>query len=432
MFSAGVLDAGLSALGSFAVGVYASRTFDANLLGGYALLFTLVFFVALVPAQLLFAPWEVCAVTLCTEERLGLFPHTLSVGGVCALLAALPILAWPAMVGGAVHAQAAMPLTYTAMLCAIVSPLQDHARRMMHIAERSWTAALLSAVHLTIVLSVLLLLQDFGVAAWWVPFGALASGNAFSLALAVVLASRSGSPVARGALPSLPVVLRSGRALLLVGGLPAAAELLIGALVLRIAGASTVGYAEAARVAAQPVRVLAQGLAAVTTPRSMAAASMGNAVEARSHSRQFISVIALGSAAYLVAAGHSEPWNPLSWMLANAYTIHGLVAATVIANFAVALSFPYHAEMLAAGRQQKRLWIEASSNLCRLAVVFATAALGAFTLPISLFVLGIVRSVWCARAVTTQYDAATEPLIVVDVSSPPAFVDQRRNFPARS
>src|SRR5262245_61095048 len=103
MFSAGVLDAGLSALASFAVGIYASRTFDAGLLGGYALLFTLLFFLTLIPAQLVFTPWEVWVVSLPGEDRLRLLSYTLPVGGAIALLAALPILFWPAWAGDAVH-----------------------------------------------------------------------------------------------------------------------------------------------------------------------------------------------------------------------------------------------------------------------------------------------------------------------------------------
>src|SRR5919202_1297041 len=91
---AGVLDAGLSSLASFAVGVYAARTLTPVLLGGYALAFTAYGLAATVPAQLVFTPLEITATTCPGPSRLPFLRRSLRMGFLPALLPALGVPLW--------------------------------------------------------------------------------------------------------------------------------------------------------------------------------------------------------------------------------------------------------------------------------------------------------------------------------------------------
>jgi hypothetical protein len=70
-------------------------------------------------------------------------------------------------------------LTMTA--CAALTPLQEHVRRVLHLAGISWHAAAVSLVQLGCVALALLLLARVQVPAIWRPFGALTIGTVVSL-----------------------------------------------------------------------------------------------------------------------------------------------------------------------------------------------------------------------------------------------------------
>ncbi len=153
---------------------------------------------------------------------------------------------------------------------------------MLHLSGASRIAALVSSVQFVAVAMAILVCKIAGVlSTWWVPLGALAFANLTSLSVGVRHASRSESGPATPAVLRPEEIRRSGRWLALLGLLDAGTIFVVAAVVAKVAGAAALGYAEAARIAANPVMVLAWGLSAVLGPRSVRAGQERNAEQAR-------------------------------------------------------------------------------------------------------------------------------------------------------
>ena len=139
------------------------------------------------------------------------------------------------------------------------------------------------------------------------PFGSLATGDLCALAFSflIVRPRRGTKPVytARG-------LMRSGKWLLFSASMGPAAGFTVSLLVTNLADAAALGLAEAARIAAQPVLVLALGLAAVLRPASMEAAIRGDRPTARRLSRRLALLLAVSGssmAPWIVAVLAREP-----------------------------------------------------------------------------------------------------------------------------
>jgi O-antigen/teichoic acid export membrane protein len=225
---AGLVDAGMASLASFAVTVQAARSFTPAELGTYAIFYTAFIMTAVVPTHLLFSPAEIGSIAYAEPRRLRLLDQSLRHGLLLALgTAVIGILAAVVGTAGAPR-DVVIPLALTSVACTAVSPVQDHVRRLLHSAGHSWKAAAVSTTQLAVAVCSLLIFNRLRVPVAWVPFGALLSANVMSLTIGLRLsaASRRSFP----ALDRLPVVvlLRSGRWLLLVGLTPAVARFIAG------------------------------------------------------------------------------------------------------------------------------------------------------------------------------------------------------------
>jgi hypothetical protein len=304
--------------------------------------------------------------------------------------------------------QVLLGLTITGMATAFLSPLQDHVRRMLHIAGRSAQAATVSGVQLMIVLGMLLLLSWAGAPPWWIPFGALAVANLASAVTGLGMASRSwGGEMAQP--PGTTALLRRGHWLLASELVPYGSAFVVSVLVTHLAGAAMLGYAEAARVVGQPILVLAAGLAAAFAPRSLQAAQTRHLVDARRVSRVFATFVPLAGLFYLGWVGWTWWGNPLTWLVPTAYTLNGLVVATVAANICVAVTSPLRSELVGAGRERSLVQVEALGGGVRVAIASLAGTLGALAVPLGLIALALSRWVGCQLLLRTHYLPAPRP-----------------------
>jgi O-antigen/teichoic acid export membrane protein len=380
---AGLIDVGCASLATFGVGLYAVRVFPPATLGVYSLFLAAFLAAAIVPAELLFVPAEIAALPYRGARRLRLLAQSLRIAWLPALLAA--ILASCLATAGAIGAApgAVESLAWTAAICTFLSPLQDHVRRLMHLAGRSWRAAAISVIQLATVGVALLLSAPLHIPATLVPFGGLALANGVSLSIGLLLA-REGR--AFPALERLSVrgILRSGRWLMLLRLIPALAGFVSGVLVAHLANAATLGHVEAARVAAQPVIVLATGLSAVFGPRLMESGANRRLDLARPVSRTFqLLVLALGLL-YFASAGF--PWrpNPLPEIMPKAYAVTGLLPLMIAAQLLDGLPTPYRSELVGAGQGRAMVFLEGPASALQCLVSASAGLTGAFAKPLGM------------------------------------------------
>lgn len=344
---AGVADAAFASLATFAAGLSAVNLFNDVDRGVYAIFFTAFGLGVVLPWDLILIPAEVNAVSFAVQDRMRRARDTLRLGVPMALLGSLAILVAALMTRSLTDSSVVWWLTITAAITTVLSPLQDHMRRLLHIAELNWQAAAVSGVQfggVVVSLGVMLLI-DAPVAV--MPFGSLAIANALSLATALILGD-----VARQRPLDEPLhfrnLARQGRWLLTQALVPNIAHFAVAAIVAWLAGAEILGYAEAARVVAQPVLVLATGLTAVLAPRAMEASMHYDIASARHTRRIYLSIMMGGGSLYLAAA--ATPWllNPMKYLVPAAYVVSGLVAFTIVANLISAAMYLDINELLGA------------------------------------------------------------------------------------
>lgn len=386
---AGLMDSGFASLASFATGIAAVGMLAPDLLGAYALAFAALNLVAVVPAQLVLVPAEARLTDLELPDRIASLRETLRLAGPIAVVAALAIPAWLPLAPH-VSLRDGIALTLTAMACAVVSPLQDHLRRVIHSGGRSWLAASLSALHFFATLLSIVLLKASGIGGAWVPFGALVIGNTASvlLGLAVVRPAMRSAGAPQMLVPEL---VRSGRWLLATALLPPATSFIVSIVVVRLAGAAALGAAEAARLATHPIFVLAIGLSAVWAPRSMTAVRARRLVDGNAIIKRFSLLLGAFTIGYTLVFGINWKLNPLVHVFAPAYAIPGLVAAMSIATGVTALLLPQRSELIAAQHGTRLLSAELWGTGARLAAAFTAAATHVFAIPLGIIAFTAVR-----------------------------------------
>jgi O-antigen/teichoic acid export membrane protein len=395
---AGLLDAGFSSLATLAMGLYAARRFELSSLGAYAVFFTAFLFVAVIPAQALFVPAEIASLRYPGSDRLRQLGQSLRLGAAVALPAGLvasmgALVLPPSVARGTVTA-----LAVTTILAASLSPIQDHVRRMLHLAGRSWRAAAVSAVQFATIIAGLIGLESLGVPTSWIPFGSLALANAVSLGVGLFLAKHPEGQLSRRL--KARELARSGRWLLIVGAAPSAASFVAAALVARLASPATLGYAEAARIVAQPLLVVALGLSAVLGPRSMEAAALRDVSEAHRIRRIFVGIAVLTGSVYFAVVGFTWRGNPLAALLPSAYVVGGLVPITVIGNLVNALVFPDRSELMGGHREPRLATGETLASFSQCAVSLTAGVTQSFARPLGVLAQGITRQLafrWALR-----------------------------------
>jgi O-antigen/teichoic acid export membrane protein len=174
-------------------------------------------------------------------------------------------------------------------------------------------------------------------------------------------------------------------------------------VITRVTSPATLGHAEAARIVAQPIFVLAVGLNAVLGPRSIEAAAVGDRVNANRILRPFLMLLAATGALY--GAYTASPWwgNPLSALVPQAYAIPGLVLVTVLAQILTNGGATIRSELI-GGRYEwvlPRVAVAASVFQC----LAATSAIwiGAFARPVGIALFGVVLLIGYQRYRRAMY-----------------------------
>jgi hypothetical protein len=405
----GLIDAGLASLASFCATSYATRLLAPADLGTYALFFSAFLMAAVVSTQLLFWPAEISALRYEGSRRLRLLEQSLRLGFLPVVGAAIVgVLAAVAGSAGA-PSEVVLPLALTSGACVLVSPVQDHTRRLLHSAGHSWHAATMSATLLGALLACILVLHLLHIGPAWVPFGSLALANATSLAIGLLLVvgkRRSLEPLERLRLGEL---VRLGRWLVLIGLTPTTASFIAGVLVTHFASASALGYVQAAGLLSQPMYVLTVGLSAVLGPRLMQAGAERREELARRVSRPFWIGLVVAASLYLLGAGFPWRLNPLPQLVPNAYIVGGLMPLMVIAQSLQGMLQPFRMQLTGARwvRTLLRLELSSSALLC---LGSGTAAItGAFALPLGSIAWGVVGLCLLGRACRRLYVEEPQP-----------------------
>jgi len=153
------------------------------------------------------------------------------------------------------------------------------------------------------------------------------------------------------------------------------------------------GYAEAARIVAQPIVVLAAGLIYPLRPRAMEAALNLDLRSSVRVERLYVSMVIVGGLMYIPLAGVAWSWNPMLYLVPPAYEVPGLVTATILANIVLASVFLLVNEMMAANRARSLAFLNLVSAGIRMVVATSAGLIGAFARPLAegtgeLFVVG--------------------------------------------
>jgi O-antigen/teichoic acid export membrane protein len=385
---AGLLDAGFASLARLIIGIYAARALTVSDLGAYALFFSAFVFATVVPMQFVLVPAELATLPTTRHERLALLRQSWRIG--------LPMAATAAVVASGVAALGAeapmpvlWPLAVTMTACAILTPLQEHLRRVLHLAGISWHAALVSLVQIGGVVVGLALLAWAEAPAIWRPFGALTIGTAVSLGAGLLLSLRRQPPET---LPKFEVadLMRSGRWLLAIEAITAGATFVASVIVTRLDTPEALGYAEAARIVGQPIFVLAVGLSAVLNPRAMEAGAGRDRAAARHVARPYTVLLVIVGLVY--AAVTVAPWwgNPLARLVPQAYVVAGLVPVTVASFVLFGLPIIPRSELTGARRERVLPQVGLIAGVLQCAVALTAVWIGSFARPLGVALFGAV------------------------------------------
>ena len=308
-------------------------------------------------------------------------------------LGALPSLAGAAAIGIAalVAAQTAtaslvMPLAITTGLTTLLWPTQDHVRRMLHIADRSWAAAAVSTVQFSVMALSIGVLIFLDVDDGWIPFGALAIANAVSIFVGLILARPSGGIRPAPERLRLRSLTKSGVWLMLGLGIPPVTAFAAASIIFVAAGPEALGFAEAARIAAHPVIVLGTGLGYVMGPRIMRGAIAGDIAVSRHNHRRFNGFLVMAAVGYALVVGWQWVGNPMAYLVPEAYVIKWLVVVTIAANLFLAAVVLVLQELTAARKARTIAIVSMVSAPLQLLAAATAGVTEAFARPLSLIV----------------------------------------------
>lgn len=375
MLGFGQLDAGFAALAGFVAGALAVRNLTPEQLGVYSILFLSFGVASQVPTQLVLSPAEVMIAHQPTELRVGSLRWSLPRGGWVSLLAAILVAFGALPLAGSVDLAEMTPLIVTAVTFTLLSPIQDHVRRVLHAAEGSGRASVVSATNLavTCITAVVLLQVDVLL----VPFGSMTLGNAASSLVAVWYLR--GAP--RSQSPGLRELVSMGRYLLVVGLSNSGGSYLAGTIVGTIAGPVALGYAEAARLVARPSEVSATGMIAAVGPRLMVASANRDRGTVRSLKRAYFTAVMSITAVYTLLVATPLGWGFARDLFPTAYEVSGLVLVTLVAQAVVSLTRPMQAQLMGLRRQVSLAVDEVIAQLGRLGTAATAVWIGAFAVP---------------------------------------------------
>jgi O-antigen/teichoic acid export membrane protein len=279
---------------------------------------------------------------------------------------------------------------------------------MLHIAGRSDVAAVMSVVQFVVVFASVWLGTVLGAPLAWLPFGALALANVISMVLGLWIVREA---LRRDAPKHLRFRELSVRGLWFVlnGAASAVAGFFVAVAVSWLASPEDLGYAEAARIVAQPVLVFAAGLTAVLAPRAMRAGLERDVNQSRATSRLYITLLLGGAGLYLLIVGWDWALNPMAAFVSSAYVLTGLVALATAANAVAALTFLQGNELAGAGRERLLAAIASFSSLFLIAGGLTAGFTGAYARSIGLIAGNGTRFVTQRQALHRVYRNAGGP-----------------------
>lgn len=420
--TAGVADAALSSLATFVAGLIAANILGDAELGIYAVFFTAFNLGQVIANNLIFVPAEVVTVSWPEEARTRVLGQSIKYGIMPSVVGTLAIGIATLITWNIAASDVVIPLAITTAATTLVWPVQDHVRRILHIANRSWAAASVSIANFVATAVAIGGLLFLGVADEWIPFGALALSNLVSLTHGLILArpSTSGARAPEQLRPR--ELVRSGGWLMLGVGIPAVAAFAVATIITLGAGAEAMGYAEAARIVAHPILVLGTGLGYVIGPRIMRGAIDRDESVARRHHRRFNTFLVSVAALYAAVVGFKWAGNPMAFLVPDAYHVSWLVVATIFANIFRGTLGLVIQELTAARRVRTIALVSAVSVPLQIAAAFTAVFTGAFARPISLTIGNGARLVGCRRGTTSIYEdgfAMNDATPILATQAPP-------------
>lgn len=387
--AAGVVDAAMASLATFAAGITGVNLLSDTDRGVYGIFFTVFVLGVVLVNQLIYIPSQVIAIGQDRERRLSGIRKTMGLAAGPSLAAGSVSLLAANLNRSQTTSSVLLALTATVAVTIPLSALQDYVRRSLHIAERSWQAAAVSVMQLVGVGISIAVLLATDIERAWIPFGSLGFANILSVSVGLVLAGahhRTDPPEDL----SFRRLVTSGKWLVARSAIPAAAAFVAANLLTRLAGAATFGHAEAARQVARPVIVLSIGLGAVMGPRAVRAGSRGDRAAARRNRRKYGFAVALAAAAYIALAGPDWVGNPMSRIIPSAYEVPWLVAATVLGNAIVAILILPKNELIGASKANLLAGLALVSSPMLLITAASAGTTGAFARPMGLILEGII------------------------------------------
>ena len=432
---AGLVDAGLASLATFVLNLYAIAVWEADnpqVLGMYFLYMTAFLLASAVPNQLLFVPAEKMTLDVAQQARVRFFGRVARLGipaGAAAAVLLLLATAVGATKEGIGFVDDQLPFLVTGAIATVFSPLQNHARRLLHLAGKSWAAATVSLVQAATAGVALIFLVASDVTAQWIPIGALAIANVVSVSTAAYLAHRAGRGLPDGDLDAVAAIqdrmtyrtlTPTGRWLVATGVVSLGNNFAVESAVASLASLEALALAGAAKTVAQPILVLANGLRSVLGPPSMEAARDRDRQAARRVAATFGKLTIGAVVAYVAVAGFDWIGNPLARLIDGAYAVAFLVALSIAANGLNGAAFPGRLELIGAGREKQLFGADLRANIGQLVIAVVIAAVaggnanaGSFARPVAFAALGLGRIFNYKRQLDIHYSSpaadAAEP-----------------------
>ncbi len=406
---AGVVDAGLASLATFASGLTGVNLLSDADTGVYGVFFTAFILGGVLISDLIYVPSQVVAVAQEAGHRLDGLRRSIRLALLPSIVASLIAIVAAFLTADLTSTPVLIALTVTTGATIVVSAMQDHIRRMLHIADQSWHAAGVSGVQLLGVAVMIPILMVSGIERAWVPFGSLCVANVLSLATGAFLAGAH-----RRRHVDLPLqfreLARTGKWLVMRSAIPSAAAFLAANILTRLAGPEAYGYAEAARQVAQPVTVLALGLTAVLGPRAVRAGMQTDTASAN-RGRRVYALLILGAAlAYVAIAGPDWSLNPMSLLVPKAYEVSWLVSATIVANTIAAMVLLLTSEMLGAAKERILAFLAVISSPALLLAAATAGTTESFARPLGYIIEGAIVMVGAWWWLRRHYRPTQEPI----------------------
>lgn len=390
---AGIIDASFASLATFVASLVAVVIFSDADRGIYAVYFTAFNLGAIIAYQLVYVPAEIESVARELPLRITIIDDSLRIGRLPAVAGALIILGATITTAPIADPQLAIGLTVTALAATYLSPTQDHLRRILHIVHQPWDAAWMSVTQFATTAAALGVMVWLDVAPEWIPFGSLAIANVVSMTVGRTLIRRKRLADTAPGQVTFRDLLHNGRWLVVQAVIPALGAFIIATVITYLAGPEAMGYAEAARIVAQPILVMAGGLTAALRPRAMEAAMARDLETSLKVEKIFLVLVLGGVALYLPLVAGAWAWNPMAYLVPPAYEIPGLVAAAVLANTTLAVVLIIVNEMFAAGRAKAVSIIEAIAVPIGVLSALSAAFIGAYAWPLARGVGGLGAAV---------------------------------------